>query len=116
VSDNSSLAPASAYQAMWLVAMFDLPVGTTDDRRAYTQFRNHLIHEGFSMLQYSVYARYCRSEHSAEQSIAMVKPALPPHGQVRFLMVTEKQFAKMRSYVGKKPLSEEKTPEQLMFF
>lgn len=101
---------------MWLVAMFDLPVVMPEDRRAYTQFRNHLIKEGFSMLQYSVYARFCRSERSAEQSISAVRPALPSRGQVRFLMVTEHQFAKMRSYVGKKPLSAEKPPEQLMFF
>ena len=101
---------------MWLVAMFDLPVGTPENRRAYTQFRNHLLSVGFSMLQFSVYARFCKSERSAEQIIAEVKPAIPEAGQVRFLMVTEKQFAKMRSFIGKKPKANEPPPEQLMFF
>ena len=96
--------------------MFDLPVGTPDDRRAYTQFRNRLLEAGFSMLQFSVYSRFCRSEASAEKIIREVRPGIPPYGQVRFLMVTERQFAKMRSYVGKKTVETEKPPEQMLFF
>lgn len=101
---------------MWLVAMFDLPVATPENRRAYTQFRNHLLSVGFTMLQFSVYARFCKSERSADQIVAEVKPAIPELGQVRFLMVTERQFAKMRSFIGKKPKSAEPPPEQLLFF
>jgi len=113
---GDELPARSAYESMWLVAMFDLPVGTPEDRRAYTQFRNQLIGAGFSMLQFSVYYRFCKSEHSAGQIMKEVRPALPSYGQVRFLMVTEKQFAKMKTYIGKKPAEKEKPPEQLMFF
>ncbi|HHT9133449.1 MAG TPA: CRISPR-associated endonuclease Cas2, partial [Candidatus Avalokitesvara rifleensis] len=48
----------SEYRAMWLFAMFDLPVDTKKARREYTRFRKALLTEGFTMLQYSVYARY----------------------------------------------------------
>ena len=52
----------SAYKAMWLVVLFDLPADTKDARRAYTDFRNNLLDNGFTMMQYSVYSRYCNSE------------------------------------------------------
>ncbi len=44
---------------MWLLAMFDLPVTTRKARKRYAEFRKLLLQEGFSMLQFSVYARYC---------------------------------------------------------
>ena len=55
----------SGYRGMWLFAMFDLPVTTAKARKRYAQFRKVLIEQGFSMLQYSVYARYCASEEMA---------------------------------------------------
>ena len=56
----------SEYQAMWLFAMFDLPVVSPEDRREYTRFRTALLNEGFTMLQFSVYARYIDSEEAAK--------------------------------------------------
>jgi len=62
----------SAYRAMWLMAMFDLPVETKENRRHYTRFRKLLMKDGFMMLQYSVYARYIparkRPKPTAERS------------------------------------------------
>ena len=55
----------SAYRAMWLLAMFDLPVETKDNRRDYVRFRRVLLKDGFMMLQFSVYARYIPSEEAA---------------------------------------------------
>ena len=37
----------SEYRSMWLFAMFDLPVKTKQQRRAYSRFRNLLLQEGF---------------------------------------------------------------------
>ena len=51
---------------MWVFALFDLPVTTPKARKRYTQFRRLLLNEGFSMLQFSVYARYCVGDESAE--------------------------------------------------
>lgn len=50
---------------MWLFAMFDLPVDQPALRREYAQFRKKLLKEGFTMLQYSVYAHYVASEKLA---------------------------------------------------
>jgi CRISPR-associated protein Cas2 len=98
---------------MWVFAMFDLPVKTKKDRRLYTRFRNRLIAEGFSRLQFSVYARYFGSEESSQSCRRLIRDEIPPNGHVRLLMVTDKQFGKMENYDGKKPAKIEEQPEQL---
>jgi CRISPR-associated protein Cas2 len=101
---------------MWLFAMFDMPVDTKKARKRYAQFRKVLQRDGFSMLQYSVYARYCASEEAAVAHRQHVRAALPPAGYVRLLAVTDRQFGKMESYVGKTREPTEKPPAQLTLF
>ena len=96
--------------------MFDLPVTTKKARRRYTQFRKLLIEDGFSMLQYSVYARYCASEDVANRYRAEIRAAIPPEGYVRILAVTDRQFGKMENYIGKTNEPTEKPPAQLVLF
>ena len=106
----------SAYKGMWLFAMFDLPVTTPRARRDYTRFRKLLIREGFSMLQYSVYARYYASEERTLAQRRRLRESLPPKGQVRLLAVTDRQFGKMEVFLGKSRKTAEKPPEQLLLF
>ena len=94
--------------------MFDLPVTTQAHRRQYTRFRTALLKEGFSMLQYSVYARYCASEESSESLRGLIQSLLPSEGQVRLLAVTDHQFGKMQVFFGKKREPAEDPPAQLM--
>jgi len=101
---------------VWLFAMFDLPVTTKEARRDYTRFRKALLGEGFAMLQYSVYARYCNSEARSAVFRRRLEAILPPHGEVRLMAVTERQFGKMEVFYGKKRSQPEKKPEQLNFF
>ena len=101
---------------MWLLAMFDLPVKTKPDKKRYVQFRRILLYEGFTMLQYSVYARYCRSEEASESLRSHVERQLPRYGRVRLLAVTDRQFAKMRTYNGKISVANEEPPAQLVLF
>lgn len=106
----------SGYRPMWLFAMFDLPVDKLELRREYAQFRKALIKEGFSMLQYSVYVHYVRSAESDESLRRKVYFALPTHGQVRLISVTDRQFEKMEVYVGQKRVRVEDPPLQMMLF
>ena len=101
---------------MWLFTMFDLPVDTSEARRKYNRFRTFLLKQGFSMLQYSVYARFCANDERAEVFRSRIRKIIPSGGQVRLLSVTEKQFGKMENYEGKKQVSVEKPPEQLLLF
>lgn len=106
----------SGYKAMWLLAMFDLPVKTRTDRRNYARFRNHLLDCGFTQLQYSVYGRFCASEDFADSHRAQIERALPPEGHVRLIAVTDRQFAKMRVFYGEKQHEPESKPSQLTLF
>lgn len=101
---------------MWIFALFDLPVDTKDARKAYAQFRKSLLKEGFMMLQFSVYARYCESEETSAVYRQRVRRALPPAGQVRVLALTDRQFGKMEVYDGKKRGKAERALEQLALF
>ncbi len=101
---------------MWLFAMFDLPVTTPRARHEYTLFRKTLLKEGFSMLQFSVYARYCPSEEASAAHRRRIRSHLPAGGQVRLLSVTEFQFGKMEVFHGrKKTAAEEPLPQLLLF-
>lgn len=104
----------SEYKSMWLMVLFDLPVVKIEERRQYVQFRNALLQDGFTMLQFSVYARYCPSEEAATVHKKRVRSALPPKGQVRILSITDKQFGKMESYIGKTRDKNEEAPDQLL--
>ncbi len=96
--------------------MFDLPVTTSKARKRYTQFRKLLVQQGFSMLQFSVYARYCASEEMAAAYRSRIRSELPPKGYVRVLGVTDCQFGKMESYIGEMSKSLEEPPSQLVLF
>ncbi|MGL6225118.1 MAG: CRISPR-associated endonuclease Cas2 [Thermoguttaceae bacterium] len=106
----------SGYKAMWLIAMFDLPVKTKKERKVYAGFRKTLIELGFSMIQFSVYVRFCGSEELAKTHRKSIHRALPAEGQVRILTLTDRQFEKMENYVGKVLKPNENAPRQLTFF
>lgn len=106
----------SKYRAMWLLVMFDLPVDTKNARTDYSRFRKMLLTQGFTMLQYSVYARYCVSEEVGSPIRRRIRRNLPPDGQVRLLGVTDRQFAKMEVFWGDVRVQAEQPPDQLLLF
>jgi CRISPR-associated protein Cas2 len=68
----------SSYRNMWLIVMFDLPTETAADKKMYHHFRESLLADGFQMVQYSVYLRYCASVDNTEVHEKRVMDALPP--------------------------------------
>ncbi len=101
---------------MWLMALFDLPMETKEQRRDYSQFRKLLLKQGFVQLQLSVYARFSGSEESAEAVRVRLRGAIPPHGQVRLLAVTDHQYGRMEMWFGKKRKKVEDPPVQYELF
>lgn len=101
---------------MWLIAMFDLPTNTKQERHDMTAFRKFLLSQGLFRMQYSVYARFCDNSRLTETVIRHVRQAVPPHGEIRLLYVTDKQYSEMFIFENtwKKPPEDE--PEQLTFF
>jgi len=106
----------SGYKSMWLIAMFDLPVKTKKERKIYAGFRKTLLEQGFSMIQFSVYVRFCGSEELAQKHRTTIRNALPERGHVRILSLTDRQFEKMENYVGKLQKPNENASRQLTFF
>lgn len=104
------------YSPVWLVAMFDLPTDTLEARRDYTFFRKQLLSCGFTMMQYSVYARYCANEQKAQFQRRKIKSFLPPDGEVRLISITDVQFGKMQVFHGKLRKTPEKAPAQVEMF
>jgi CRISPR-associated protein Cas2 len=99
-----------------MFALFDLPVDTKEHRKQYAQFRKTLLKLGFTMLQFSVYAKHLQSEDAAMQLGRIVGAAVPPKGQVRVLTVTDRQYGKMDVYFGRKRVEVEDAPEQIGLF
>lgn len=101
---------------MWVIAMFDLPTDTPTERKAYAQFRKRLLDDGFTMMQYSVYMRHCASIENAAVHVARMGANVPAEGEVRFLTITDNQFGRIRTYVGKKRKKPSLSPSQLELF
>lgn len=104
-----------SYKHMRLLVMFDMPVETKKQRKEYAKFRKALINNGFMMLQYSVYTRYCNNDTDTEKFIKRVMSFKPKYGNVRMIKITENQFEKMILVVGERDEQElNETREQLV--
>lgn len=106
----------SGYRFMWVVAMFDLPVLTSDARRAYARFRQVLLKDGFAKMQLSVYIRHCASRENADVHIRRVADSVPAHGEVRVMTITDRQYERMQVFWGKERTPSPATPAQLEMF
>ncbi len=102
--------------SVWVIVLFDLPTDTPKARKQYSQFRKQLLHDGFTMMQYSVYMRHSASDENAEVHVQRVKTGLPPDGEVRIIKITDKQFARIQVFYGKTRKPIEKPPLQLSLF
>lgn len=80
--------------------MFDLPVETSKQRKAYRQFRKRLVNEGFLMIQYSVYVRVCVTKKSAQFIEKRISSFLPDKGIIQSMIMTEKQYNDMHFLLG----------------
>jgi CRISPR-associated protein Cas2 len=99
-----------------LLVLFDLPVKAKSDQRRATQFRNHLLKDGFSMLQFSVYCRVCRGLDTVDKHIARLQSKLPSRGNVRVLIITERQYERMLIVLGMPKKVEKIGAEQALLF
>lgn len=85
-----------------MICMFDLPVATEKEKRYYREFRKAILKEGFIMLQYSVYIRTCPNREYCRRLEKRLKKIVPASGNVRLLVITEKQYEDMVLLVGRK--------------
>jgi len=106
----------AGYRSMWVMVLFDLPTDSRKARKQYTRFRNQLLDDGFTKMQYSVYIRHCASQENAKVHFQRVRKSVPPDGEVRVVQFTDKQFGRMEVYFGKRRVRTETGPAQLEMF
>lgn len=98
----------SLYNEMRMFVFFDLPTETIEDKRYYRTFRKSILNEGFIMVQFSVYVRYCRNKSEYLKYLRRIKQIIDDtKGEVRIIAFTEKQYEKMHVLSGKKKSDEE---------
>jgi len=106
----------SGYRLMWIFVMFDLPVGTKQQMREATKFREFLLDEGFEMSQFSVYARFCNGRDSYESHLRRIERNLPEKGEIHVLTFTDKQYETIVRFSSQRRKQPRKNPDQLALF
>lgn len=106
----------SSYQLMWILVMFDLPVGTRAESKAATKFRQFLLDEGFEMAQFSIYTRFCKSKEQYETYVRHIGSNLPESGDIHILGFTDKQYENIIRFSGHSRKRTRKNPSQLALF
>jgi len=102
---------------MRLLVLYDLPVLSRPDKKAYARFHKFLLRNGYDMIQFSVYARLCNGQDTVNKHVARLMAHLPAEGSVRCMQITEKQFTNIQVLVGSKTKKEDpKYAQQLSFF
>lgn len=106
----------SEYTIMWVMVFFDLPTETSEQRKTAGQFRKHLIKDGFTMFQYSIYVRHCSSKENAETHIGRVSRNIPGDGKVCIMTITDRQFNEIKIFEGTAKVQPIPTAIQLELF
>lgn len=101
---------------MWIIVLFDLPTHTKKERRIASLFRKALKKDGFTMFQFSIYARCCASRENAAVHIKRAKNILPKEGKVSIMQITDKQFGMIETFHGQKEYIIQNSIDQLTLF
>ena len=104
-----------SYRYMRMILMFDMPVETAEERKAYRKFRKFLIKEGFIMHQFSVYSKLLLNNSANNALLERLKVNNPKKGSITLLTVTEKQFSRMIYLNGEKDTSIANSDARLVF-
>lgn len=101
---------------MRVIVMFDLPVGTSEERAAYSRFRKELIKEGFIMMQESVYSKLAINAVAADLVKQRVNRIKPSKGIIQLMIITEKQYSQIDYLLGGPQEKQLDTTERLWFY
>ena len=107
----------NGWRIMWVMAVYDCPMQTPEQRHDYAVFHKRLLREDFKQHQLSVYLRHCPTLANAEALVERLRGDVPPSARVSFFFLTDKQYGMTREFVGYdygKSLPEE--PEQFELF
>lgn len=96
----------SRIRMMRILLMYDLPSTTVKAQKIYNVFHSFLLKNGFYMIQESIYCCFAKSYMTAKLVIKKVQKNSPKVGDVRCLVITEKQYQEMHFFAGKRSYQE----------
>ncbi|MGL5021479.1 MAG: CRISPR-associated endonuclease Cas2 [Mycoplasmatales bacterium] len=82
---------------MRLLVFFDLPQTEKIDTKIYRQFIKFLDEQGFIRVQYSMYVKLCINAHVANSNSNKVRRNCPIKGDVRYTILSEKQYVSIKN-------------------
>src|SRR3954464_12851351 len=91
---------------MRIIVLYDLPTLTKENRKSFRDFHKYLLRNGYYMLQFSVYVKLCHTSDYAQESSQKLEKNCPKIGNVRYFLITEKQFRDMKMIAGKETKQE----------
>lgn len=94
---------------MRLIVFFDLPMNSKKERKIYHDFHKWLIKNGYIMMQYSIYTKIFNNRDACVNHIPIIKRNVPKQGQIRLMMITEKQYTNIEIIVGGASNQEQKS-------
>jgi CRISPR-associated protein Cas2 len=86
---------------MRIIVLYDLPTLTKENRKDFRYFHKYLLNSGYYMLQFSVYVKLCHTFDYSQESAQKLEKNCPKIGNIRYFIITEKQFRDMKMVVGK---------------
>lgn len=104
-----------SYRYMRMMLMFDMPMETAEERKAYRKFRKFLLSEGFIMHQFSVYSKLLLNNSARKAMVDRLQENNPQKGSITLLTVTEKQFARMLYLYGERNQSVANSDSRVVF-
>ncbi len=91
---------------MKIIIFYDLPTLTKTDRSNFSKFRTNLEKLGFIMMQESVYIKHAYNYDWVNRTRIKLNKILPPKGDIRVLVITNKQYEGIEIIRGGKSLQE----------
>lgn len=91
---------------MRIMVFFDIPTEPESSKKEYVKFRRFLLDDGYLMMQYSVYSRFCKNDSDVKKHILRLEKYAPLVGNVRAIKITEAQFENMLILIGDRKVEE----------
>ena len=91
---------------MRILLLFDLPSVEAYEKKEYRIFKQALVKNGYTMMQFSVYMKPINGQIKVESEIKKLSKYLPDSGNIRLIQVTEKQYQEMYMILGNKKINE----------
>ncbi len=96
----------SLYRQMKIIVFYDLPTITKQDRINFSKFRKNLEKLGFIMMQESIYIKHAYNHDWVNRIKIKLNDVIPPSGDIRVLVITNKQYETIEVIKGGKSLQE----------